>query len=376
MSHCQSSAERTQLRVLALPAFARRQSNPFQALLYDEVGKLRVEVRDWTYLSALWRPADIWHFHHPDTVVFPRALWQSLGETVYMRLLMLWAKLRRIKIIWTVHDLDSSDGLHPRLEAWFWRYFLAHVDGCIYLTRAGEALAKARFARLNDIPAYLVPHGGFAPAYANTISRADARARLNLPQKASVLLHFGLIRPYKNVPELIEAFNALPQAGPDEPPRILLIAGRVVDRDLAERLRALAAHNPNVRLMLEWIPFDDTQLYFNASNLVVLPYRRILNSGTLLLAMSFKRPVLVPDKGVLAEQQEKFGSDWVRLYTGALQAEDLIDACAWATSERRSDPTFAGMQWRDVAAMTRAAYDDVLGDNAKPRAATPFSAQA
>ncbi len=353
------AAARRRLRVLALPAFARRRSNPFQAMLYGELEHLNVQVSDWSYLSALWRTADLWHFHHPDTVVFPRARWQSFGETVAMRLLLAWAKLIGIKILWTVHDLDSSDGLHPKLEAWFWRYFIPRLDGCIYLTRFGNQLAAQRFPELREKQSFVITHGDFRPAYTNTVSRAEARARLGLPNEATVLLHFGLIRPYKNVPALIEAFNGWQQPE-DGTACILLIVGRVVDRDLEDCIRALAAANSAVRLELAWVPFEDTQLYFNACDLVVLPYRRILNSGTLLLALSFERPALVPDKGVLAEQQVRFGESWIRLYRDDLESEDLAAASAWARDEQRQSPNFTGMSWRDIAVETREAYDTLL----------------
>ena len=103
-------------RVLALPAFHRRDQNPFTALLYDQIGRFDVEVDDWSFWRAVWKTCEIWHFHHPDTVVFPRRRWQSFAEATAMRFLLGLAKLRGIKVLWTVHDLGSHDGLHPGMH--------------------------------------------------------------------------------------------------------------------------------------------------------------------------------------------------------------------------------------------------------------------
>ena len=341
--------------MLALPAFARRALNPFQALLYDELGELDVEVDDWSFARALFRHADIWHLHHPDTVVFPRSTLQSLVETVLMRLLLSWARLRGTRILWTVHDLDSSDGVHPRLEAWFWRYFLTRVDACVYLTETGRRLARERFPALCRVPGYLVPHGDFRPAYPDTLSRTEARAALELPEEAPVLLNFGLIRPYKDVPRLVEVAGELAPEGV-----ILLVAGRVWDASVERDIRARAEAATNVRVHLRWIPFEETQRYFKACDLVVLPYRRILNSGTLMLALAFERPVLVPDRGTMSELRERFGGDWVGLHAEELDAATLRAALERARRTDREPPDLEGLDWPTLARETRAVYDRLL----------------
>jgi beta-1,4-mannosyltransferase len=343
------------LRILALPAFRRRTANPFQALLYERVQTRNVEVREWSFARALWARVDLWHLHHPDTVVFPRRLWQSLAETVLFRLLLLIARWRGIRILWTVHDLDSSDGLHPRLEAWFWSYFLPRIDGYVCLSASGRRLALQRFPALARLPGFLTPHGHFRDAYPNEVTREEARRLLDLPARATVLLHVGLIRPYKDVPRLIRTFLDVMSADV-----LLVIAGRAHDPGLEAEIRALAAGCPRIRLFLRWIGFEETQHFFAACDLVVLPYRRILNSGTLMLALSFRRPVLVPDRGALREQQERFGDDWVRLYANGLDPDDLDQAAVWARSTARRPLDFSGLDWDTLARQTRHIYDAVL----------------
>jgi hypothetical protein len=78
------------------------------------------------------------------------------------------------------------------------------------------------------------------------------------------------------------------------------------------------------------------------------------------LALSFGRPVLVPDKGAMREQQERFGADWVRLYEGELGPRDLTDATAWATgTQRAAAPDLAGLDWESLARQTLAVYREL-----------------
>jgi glycosyltransferase involved in cell wall biosynthesis len=291
------------MKILAWPAFRKEAANPHAALLYRELCRLGVEVEDWTPARACLRHADLWHLHHPDTVIYRRSrLYSLLGTLLFCALLSL-ARLRGTRILWTIHDLDNNDGLHRHLEPWFWRLFLPRVDAYLCLTEGSRHQARRRFPQLERLPGFVVPHGHYQDAYPDRMSRDEARRRLGLPLEATVLLHFGLMRPYKNVPYLIDRFRELTNES-----YILLVAGEPYDSTVEREVRRSADGCSRVRLLLRWIPPDEVQRLFAASNLVVLPYRRVLNSGVTTLALSLGRPVLAPDKGTMRDQQDRFGS--------------------------------------------------------------------
>ena len=365
-----ASGRGDRIRVLALPAYFRTAQNPFTRLLYDEVRKLDVDVEDWTWWRAAWRSCDIWHMHHPDTVVFPRRRWQAAGETLTMRCLLALARLRGIRVVWTVHDLGSHDGLHPALERWFWRYFPPAVDAFVSLSETGRDLAPKHWPALADTPGFVAQHGHFRDIYPDTMDRAEARARLGLDPDRPVVLHFGLIRPYKSVPELIDAFRGMPGER-----ATLLVAGKVWDTALDDEIRARASDRDDIDLRTEWIPFEDTQLYFKACDLVVLPYRRILNSGAALLALGFERPVLVPDMGAMPDLLKRFGPGWIRLFEGEITSDSLGEAIDWAMSPRPAPVDWTGLDWPTLARKHREIYDAVLGNRAET-ARSPSSSSA
>lgn len=338
--------------MLAWPAFAKADANPHAALLAAELRALGVAIRDWTPWRALAVPGPLWHLHLPETVLYRRSTVLALGETLAFVVLLELAHWRGTRVVWTIHDLGSNDRWHPRLEAWYWRHYTARVDAVICLSREALRLARRRFPVLERRPGHVVPHGHYRDSYPNTLDPTEARRRLGLDATASVILHFGLLRPYKNVPHLIATFAeaALSDA-------VLLIAGKPFDAQVQSEVEAAAADVTGVRLALRYIAPDEVQLYFLAADLVVLPYQRILNSGAALLALSFARPVLVPDKGSMVEHAADFGSDWIRLYEDELGADDLRAALDWARTGKRGLPDIEHLDWRSLARTTKLIYE-------------------
>ncbi|MEM9156200.1 MAG: glycosyltransferase [Cyanobacteria bacterium P01_F01_bin.33] len=212
--------------------------------------------------------------------------------------------------------------------------------------------------KLADIPSKVIFHGHYRSVYPNHLSRSECRQQLELPEHCTVLSFMGSIRPYKNVPHLLDQFSHI-----DSPDLKLLIAGSGKDETLLTEIRERASKDNRVRLDIGFVPAERLQVYLNASDLVVLPFQNILNSGSTLLALSFDRPVLVPDCGSLPELQSHLGEQWVKLYRGELTAQTIAEAVEWAKSiserpERHVD--FRDYEWDQIAMNTAAFYYELL----------------
>jgi len=111
----------------------------------------------------------------------------------------------------------------------------------------------------------------------------------------------------------------------------------------------------HIHCILRRIDDDELIRLLELSDLVVLPYREIMNSGSAMLALSAARPLLGPNMGSLPELQQLVGADWVRLYDGRLSSSHLAEALAWAAAPRRqlSMEPFA---WTDIARQTLGFY--------------------
>ncbi|MFK7603869.1 glycosyltransferase family 4 protein [Deinococcus sp. SM5_A1] len=125
------------------------------------------------------------------------------------------------------------------------------------------------------------------------------RQRLGIPTQAMVLLAFGGSRHDKGVDLALEALALLP------PHVHLLVVGSMPAPEavaLRERTGQLGVTD-RLHLHLEFVPDEDVEGYFTASDVCLLPYRRNFSgqSGPLGIAASLGLPVLAADVGVLAE---------------------------------------------------------------------------
>jgi len=286
------------MRAAVAPLPRRVQGNPYCDLLYGALERLGVPVVEDAELTPrwLWRSrgtVGVLHLHWPelcyrerDGRVTPRSAGAFAASVV------LAANLG-YRLVWTVHNaLPHEAGRVDRLLHALLLRVARPVVHC--------AAARRELGRAGDSAA-VIPHGTYAGHYPDSVTRDDARARLDLAPGDRVLLWFGQVRPYKALEPLVRAVHAL------RDPRVrLVVAGRPVSAAAGRSLRDEVARlgDDRVRLHLGHVPDEDVQLFFRACDLVVLPYKRVLTSGAAMLALSFGRGLVVPRLGCLAELEQ------------------------------------------------------------------------
>lgn len=310
-------------RVLLLSAIGTR-INPYIGLLRDGLAAAGADVRlverlDPATLVPEHQP-DVIHLHWlerydlPPTIIatglrgatdpLRRVLRRLIERAVNLpavyqarrrhRLRRLFAQLAAFqahggRVAYTVHNLDPHED-PGAADRWAIAHMLRVADVLhVHDHATAEALA-ARFGRRKGV--IVVPHGHYVDSYPNTISRAAARARLGVPEDAFAYVCLGLLRPYKGLEELIPAFRGL--AGAD---LRLLLAGQPAAAEYLATLTALIGADPRIQLTPRLVPPEELQVYFNAADICVLPYRQITTSGAALLAFSFGLPIIAPAIG-------------------------------------------------------------------------------
>jgi glycosyltransferase involved in cell wall biosynthesis len=346
------------LRVIARPAYANRHRNPYNALLADGLRAQGAEVVE--YSPEVLRDVGagtVIHVHWPESNLNHRRWVRAAPRSARVLRELARARRRGARVVWTVHNIGAHDSRWHRTEALFWRRFLPLVDGWLSLSPDAVEQVIRRWPPLESRPHAVTEHGHYRGVYATDVTRADGRARLGLTGNGPVIAFVGRIKPYKGVPGLVRAF-----AGLAEPEARLVVAGRVETPALGAELHALAAEDERVVLIEGVVPDDELQVLFGAADLVVAPFVDILNSGSVLLALSFDRPVLVPARGSMPRLAGLVGAPWVQTYEGELGAADLKDALTAVSVLGASDrPDLAVFDWSVIAARTVALYQRVLG---------------
>lgn len=219
----------------------------------------------------------------------------------YLRLLLL--KILGKKVVWTAHNLYSHDAEFVDRERALTRGVMAAATSVIVHSPSAISLVRDEFSVTHPEKIVSIPHGNYLPCYKNEISRARARQQLGLAEDDTVFLFLGNIRPYKGVNELVNAFRNLPGTS-----LRLLIAGKAFDDNDMHTLERLIATDARIVLKPGFIADDELQVYFNACDAVVYPYRNILTSGAVVLGMSFAKACIAPNIGCIPDYLDDYGA--------------------------------------------------------------------
>ncbi len=280
-----------------------RTGNRYTVLLYEaleEAGIRYVEIPmslRYVLSHGPSAPFHYVHFHWPEVFFFlrRRAPQRLFGFKGYLHLHALWfaLKLRGYRLVWTVHEVDVHDAqdflwAHHASRRLLWR--LADV----VFTHAASVREKAvrRWGERQNL--HTLPHGNYSGAYPDTISRAQARLRLGIPDAAQVFVSLGNLRPYKGIEGLLQAFQALQ---PQHPEAHLVIAGQPHSAAYGDSLATLARDIPNLHLLPHFVPDPDVQVYMRAADCFVAPYVHLETCGAIHLALTFDLPVVVTKAG-------------------------------------------------------------------------------
>ncbi len=211
-------------------------------------------------------------------------------------LLKFWG----IKTIWTVHEWKdkNSQGQHD-LSPLKAKILGQALDAIItHCESTRQEIIQALNLHHNQEKVSVIPHGNYISYYENSLSPSEARLKLKIPEENTVFLLFGGIHPNKGVLEAISAFKQLNTCSAS-----LIIAGQPNSTELREAILKQVKHQSNIIFVDPngQIPDREVQLYMNACNLVLLPYKVFTTSGVALLAMSFSRVCIAPDSGFFSD---------------------------------------------------------------------------
>lgn len=231
-------------------------------------------------------------------------LWNNRFQFFDRTLLMLYYKLLGKHVLMTTHNVnqrrrDGSDTRWNRFTLWA-QYRLADQI-FVHTEKMREELVSEFGVKSTRIT--LIPFGINNAVPRTSLTEEEAKKRLGIRQGEKTILFFGRITPYKGLEYLVSAFKQLSRQ--DERYR-LIVAGKP-EAAAEEYTRAIRessgeyVRNNRIVLNTSYIPDEETEVYFKAADVVVLPYRAVYQSGVLFLAYSFGLPVIAADVGSLKD---------------------------------------------------------------------------
>jgi glycosyltransferase involved in cell wall biosynthesis len=228
--------------------------------------KLAEHVPDMLRYRRLARAADVVHFQWLPVQLIDASLLPSRPVVI------------------TAHDLLPREPRPGQVRSQ--RRLYRAADAVIVHSAHGRRVLVDALA-IDPANVHVVHHGAFD----HLLKLPNERP---LPEELDrvegpVVLFFGLLRPYKGLEVLLEAWRGIDDAE-------LWIVGR--PRMALESLRAQAPRG--VRFVPRFIPESEIAAYFRRADVVVLPYTRTERfdfSGVLATALTFGRAVIASDIG-------------------------------------------------------------------------------
>lgn len=351
-----------------------RDGPPYQELLYREIEAAGVRVRftdgptPSQTLNILVSPAvlvwrrlagyQILHIHWVFQFSLPWA-----RRTPWARHVMEWwfgfylwsAHAVRYSIVWTAHDLLPHEQVFAN-DARARDRLIASAHEIIALSEATANELRTLGAR----EVRVIPFGSYASPYPVHDTDEEARASFGFSKGDVVLALIGRLEPYKGADLLLRAIAKLPDAS-----RIkVLLAGSCSEVAYQKELGRLAGEtHGRVVTRFERIANDDLARYFQAADVAIFPFREITNSGSALLALSFAKPIVIPNLATLrdipVETAIRFEPGEESLVAALGRAENLsaieyhdmsAAALSWATK----------IEWADAAQETIETYESAV----------------
>jgi glycosyltransferase involved in cell wall biosynthesis len=229
--------------------------------------------------------------HVPDMLSYRHAVAAQAADVVHFQWLAIpWLDaylLPRRPVVLTAHDLLPREPRPGQARAQ--RRLYDRVDAVV----AHSAYGRGQLVDGLGVDAgkvHVIHHGAFT--HLSALPGGPLAPELPATE-GPVVLFFGLLRPYKGLETLLEAWRGVSDAS-------LWIVGRPM-MDLAP-LRARA--DESVRLVPRFVSDAELPALFRRADIVVLPYTRTERfdfSGVLATALAFGRPVVVSDIGGFGE---------------------------------------------------------------------------
>ena len=221
------------------------------------------------------------------------------GEKYY--LMMLKKFIPKLDIFYTAHNIYPHKLKSDRKSAYAHRFVSLdkYIDGYIvHLISAKKELSDEFGIPLSKI--FVAYHGIYVAE--NYTPKESSNS-----EGVKRIIMYGFQNKYKGADILIDAIGMLPEEYKKKVS--VKIVGLATDKDLY-----LICHKKAKALNIEWInDFVSDEMLYEAignSDLILLPYRKISQSGVLLLALSFRKPILTSNLPSFIETLEGYSSDY------------------------------------------------------------------
>lgn len=231
-------------------------------------------------------------------------LWNNKLQLFDRTLLLLYYKALGKKITFTVHNVNAGE--RDANDSWLNRFSLRTqyhlVDHLfVHTDKMKRELISGFAVPANKVS--VIPFGINNTVPNTNLTTVKAKETVKVSEKDKTMLFFGNIAPYKGLDDLVVAFIEVAKTEPDY--RLLIVGRPKQDKSYWEQIEKMILASEvrdQIRQTIEYVRDEETELYFKAADVLILPYTHVFQSGVLFLGYSFGLPAIATDVGSLREE--------------------------------------------------------------------------
>jgi len=300
-------------------------------------------------------------------------LWNNKFQLFDRTLLMLYYKLLGKKIVLTAHNVNA--GKRDSNDSWLNRLSLKiqyNLSNHVFVHTNGMKQELISDFRIPAGKVSVIPFGINNTVPSTSLSSAQARRQLSISEGDKTLLFFGNIAPYKGLEYLISAFAEL--SNKDRSYRLIIVGKPKGSEGYWQQIHQEIARGgirDRVIERIEYIPDEETELFFKAADVLILPYTHVFQSGVLFLGYGFGLPAIVSDVGTLKEEIIEGQTGFVFKPQDSSDLASRVDEYFKSELFRNLESRRAEIKayanelysWDKVAAVTTSVYSRLLNSN-------------
>ena len=276
--------------------------NPYQRLLYSAIGDrywaMRGTIGEAIAKQRALKKNGLFHVHWEESLFAKCA---SVADAVRVRREFIAALERYVavggKVIWTLHNLRAHEGRFVQTLVSLRKDLAALSHRILVHNQAGLSTVQAQTGLDDPSKVTVLPHPAYLDVYEPRARTQKLAGRA--PAHPRTLLHFGMVRAYKGIPDLVRKLSPEFMA---QHQLQLHICGQPHRADsFLDELLAQTQGRTDIQYSLDQVPDEEVADLLRAHAGVIIPYHHVLTSGVAVLSLTLGVPTVAPDTPAMRE---------------------------------------------------------------------------
>lgn len=280
---------------------SRVYSNPYQRLLYSAI-RARYRIVSGSIDRAIaqqqLRKRSIYHIHWEESL-FAECTTTAQASRVrreYVESLRRYAEMGG-KIVWTLHNIKPHEWRFVRTLFSLRKNLAAIAHSILVHNQAALPILQSQSGLTDLSKVTVLPHPAYFDIYEPSARTKDLVG--SLPANPRTLLHFGMVRAYKGIPELV---RKLPAEFMAQHRLALQICGKPLRADsFLDGLLAQTRSRPEIKYSLGSVPAEEVADLLRSHAGLIIPYHNVLTSGVAVLSLTLGVPAVAPNTSAMRE---------------------------------------------------------------------------